>query len=259
MSLKAKQQRDGFFKIPHWLIDSGFLALFKPNELKVWLVLKSHENFRDGTCFPGVELISKEAGINERLVSEATKALDNKGLIEKTYNGNKVTYKLKELTTSYLDSLLRKVQKRTGRYRIPPRGKKGRFITSTKQMCGDTPQNMEGVDPQIMDNPNPSFMESSHPENMDTKENKERDTYKENHLNKNIASFAGGSDEPQSFINHNKKLNTKKDASKEEVLKEADKESVKLMIQRRGVEWTKQYLRDKGYDGKLIETLEESS
>jgi len=250
VSLGTKE-RKGFSQIPHCLIDSGFLKVLKLNELKVYLTLKSHENYgedSDGTCFPGLERISQLSGINKRLISKITDALVKKGLIQKTQEGKKIIYKLKELSYSYIHSVLRTIPKRKSKRRTPPRNNKtGRFISVPKNMEQLPHQIIQKINPKNMDDINPYFTESINPKNMDTKENKEREIYKDNN------ALTGVSNETPNFKSHNKKKEQKLS------LKQIHPKILESTIKRVGLNEYKKFLRDEGYLEEEIETLKGGS
>ncbi|MCJ7645305.1 helix-turn-helix domain-containing protein [bacterium] len=248
-----EEKDKNFSKIPHRMIDSGLLAQLKPTELKVFLVINRFADYKSGISYPGVRKIGKLAGVNKDAIATATNSLVQRGLIEKKTTGKRFgfrnQYRVTRLKGIYSSLPPSTVPKKTDKCKHILRGKDGRFLT--------IPKNTDNGIPQNTDNPIPSKTESGTcPKNTDKIENLEI-SKRDNGIRDNSPS--GVSNETQSFINHNKNLNTKKDVSKKEILKEADRESVKMMIQKKGVEWTKKYLLENGYDEKLIETLEESN
>ena len=65
----------GFARIAHWLVDCGFVAVLKPTDLKVLLVIHRHAHYTTRNCRPTDQTIAKEGGIHPASVPLARKHL----------------------------------------------------------------------------------------------------------------------------------------------------------------------------------------
>ena len=137
-----------FFKIPWAIIDSGLLARIKPSEVKVYLALSRHADYKTGRAFPSIALICKLSGMNKNVVCRATERLEYFGVIEKYRAPKAFKYKnvYRVLRNPKINPLIipRKVEKRTARRRAKD-GKWEINAQDSKERLGlDTiPQNME--------------------------------------------------------------------------------------------------------------------
>lgn len=78
------------------MIESGDVARMGPLAVTVYLVIKSHTNFKTGNAFPGVELIAEKAGISARQVIRELKTLEEYQYITKSRKGRHNVYTLRE-------------------------------------------------------------------------------------------------------------------------------------------------------------------
>jgi DNA-binding MarR family transcriptional regulator len=247
VALKMEEKDKDFSKIPHRMIDSGLLSQLKPTVLKVFLVINRFADYQTGVAYPTVEKISELSGVNKNSIAGATKSLAREGLIEKKKTGRRFhfrnCYRVTRLKGIYSDLPSCIIPKKTDKCRRIPRGKDGKFIPIPKKTDNSIPQNT--------DNPGPSFADSGTcPENTDKKENLEI-SKRDNGFRDNIPS--GVSNETQDSIDEKVDKNRQNEVFARTPLKEPDPEMVKSMISKHGVEWTRKYLRDNGYDEKSAE------
>lgn len=137
-----------FFKIPQAIIDSGLLARMKPSEIKVYLAISRHADYKTGRAFPSIALICKFSGMNKNVVCRATERLEYFGVIEKYRAPKAFKYKnvYRVLRNPKINPLVipRKVEKGTTR----SKGKDGKWeinAQDSKEKVGldIIPQNME--------------------------------------------------------------------------------------------------------------------
>lgn len=229
-----------FSRIPHALIDSGVLALLKPSETKVLLVIHRFADYHTGISWPSIEKINELSGVNKGTVCKAIRELAQKGLIRKHSTGERLRHRncyVVERNKERLAQLASYIApaKRIKCKRIN-RGKNGKFKP--------IPKNTESSIPNNMDKGIPTNTERyTLPFNTDKKENREtinRDIV----LEKDSEALAAKSSQA-SVTDKNKSI------------KKANPDIVNQLIKQNGLVWVKKYLRDQGYDEKEIEELKE--
>jgi DNA-binding MarR family transcriptional regulator len=82
-SAEAPRNRD-FARLPHEIVDEGFLLELKPNALRVYAVLMRHADYETRQCYPTRRTIAAKSGVTFSSISEATRDLEKLGLIKKT-------------------------------------------------------------------------------------------------------------------------------------------------------------------------------
>lgn len=146
--------------MPHIVYKSGLWAAMKPAEKAVYGVLCYHANFNTGTCFPSIETISIEAGVNKNCVCAALRQLCVYGLIEKMRGPKSNIYTI--IYSPEIDPSTFPKEKK-GEHKYRPRDVSGKFSA--------LPQNMETTPlPQKVESGIPQNMESGIPQNMERKE-----------------------------------------------------------------------------------------
>lgn len=88
--------RTTWFHVLHAMIENGECATLKPYATVVYLVIKAHANFRDGTSFPSVETIAGKAGISRRQVVKSLQALEMAGYLSRERRGRRNHYRVRE-------------------------------------------------------------------------------------------------------------------------------------------------------------------
>lgn len=78
------------------MIESGDVARMGPIATTVYLVIKSHTNFKTGDAFPSVELIAEKSGVSARQVMRELKTLEEHQYITKVRKGRQNVYTLRE-------------------------------------------------------------------------------------------------------------------------------------------------------------------
>jgi hypothetical protein len=73
--------RGFFFRIPSEIVESGLLQRIRFCDLKVYLVILHHANWRTGQAWPGWKLICQEAGISKTSLFQSIQRLRLMGLI----------------------------------------------------------------------------------------------------------------------------------------------------------------------------------
>ncbi len=141
-----------FLKVPNTLVDSGLLARMKPSEIKVYLAIAKHADYKTGRSFPSIALLCNLTGMNKNVVCKATKKLEYYGL-NKKYRAPKA-FKYRSVYRVLRDPKInpviipQKVEKESKRFR----GKDGKFQVDSKEKENDiVPQNMERGIPQNME------------------------------------------------------------------------------------------------------------
>lgn len=135
--IEESEKDRNFFKIQNEIVDSGLLAVMKPSEVKVHLVIGRHIHYKHGRAFPSIESICKLSGMNKNVVCKATKRLEYYGVI-KRYRAPlglnfRTVYQIVKNPKINPLVIPQKAKKRIERYRK----KDGKF--------GVIPQNMETV------------------------------------------------------------------------------------------------------------------
>jgi len=93
----AEWQADGWwFHCFHTLIDGGQLARMSGSGCKVYLVIKSHANYKTGLAGPALTTIAAKAGLSLAQVKRELIALGKCGLIRKEKSGRHNVYQIVE-------------------------------------------------------------------------------------------------------------------------------------------------------------------
>lgn len=99
-TLQAPQdewQADGWwFHCFRTLIDSGQLARMSGSACKVYLVIKSHANYKTGLAGPAIATIATKSGLSLAQVKRELTSLGKSGLIRKQKSGRHNVYQLVE-------------------------------------------------------------------------------------------------------------------------------------------------------------------
>lgn len=85
-----------WFHVFKEMIDNGDIAKLGPHAVTVYLVIKSHSNFSNGTAFPSIETICKKSGISESQVKRSLKALELEKYLVREKKGRNNIYTLRE-------------------------------------------------------------------------------------------------------------------------------------------------------------------
>lgn len=240
MNLKVETKDKDFSKIPHLLIDSGLLAQLKPSEVKVFLVINRYANYYTGISYPTVKTITELSGVNKNTISKATKALVQKGLIEKVRTPKRFRfrnrYRVTKLKGFYSNLASGIIPRKTDKCRKIFRGKDGKF----KPVPKDTDTSI----PSSTDRGIPTNTERcTCPQKTDKKKNLEinnRDIVLEKDLEAWTAKDSQASPSGQ-----------------KKSIREVDPEILNELIKARGVNGAKQYLRDQGYNEEEVKQLRE--
>lgn len=181
-----RQRESGWAKFFHVIVDSGVWARLSPKAQAVYVVLLRHTSDEDRNCWPGNELIAKEAGIHVRTVTAALAELVRWNLIKKWRLDRKNFYKLyrgAELKSLFPEKMEvstspQKMEIRTARRR---RDKRGRFIA---------PWAVEQPTPRSVEQPPPSVVETVLPAAVDGKKSSLRRDLEEEKEKKSTAGSA---------------------------------------------------------------------
>lgn len=85
-----------WFHVFHSMVESGDVAKLGPYAVTVYLVIKSHTNFKNGESFPGIDTIIKKSGISKSQVIRALDKLEDNGFITREKRGRNNHYTLRE-------------------------------------------------------------------------------------------------------------------------------------------------------------------
>ncbi len=91
---KMKYEKGSFIVVPNRQMLSGM----KGPVQAVYLWLCFHSN-QDGTCYPSVNTLSREAGVSKKMVNKAIKTLETAGILQKENRENENKEKLTNLYT----------------------------------------------------------------------------------------------------------------------------------------------------------------
>ena len=80
----------------HAMIEDGDCAAMRPFAFAVYVVIKSHASFRDGTAFPSIDTIAAKTGISRRQVISSLRTLENAGYLAVERRGRRNHYRLRE-------------------------------------------------------------------------------------------------------------------------------------------------------------------
>ena len=166
MADRYKEQEFGWAKLFHIVVDSGVWAQLSEKARAVYIVLLRHTDDITRNCWPGNELIAKEAGIHVRTVSAALAELERRHLIKKWRKDRKNFYHVYS-KKDLICLLPAKMDVSTSPRKMaisPPRksrDSRGRFIR---------PSTMEKPAPPPMEQPCPSAVEAVVPASMEEKE-----------------------------------------------------------------------------------------
>ncbi|MDY7579291.1 helix-turn-helix domain-containing protein [Herbaspirillum sp. RTI4] len=85
-----------WFHVLRSMIETGDIARMGAYAVTVYLVIKSHANFKTGRSFPAIETVVRESGISRSQVIRELRTLEKFGYITKTRRGRHNEYKLRE-------------------------------------------------------------------------------------------------------------------------------------------------------------------
>jgi DNA-binding transcriptional MocR family regulator len=81
------------------MIENGDVAKMGPYAVTVYLVVKAYTNWKTGRAFPSIETIVEKSGISRAQVMRSLSLLVEHGYIDKTKQGRKNNYTLREKIT----------------------------------------------------------------------------------------------------------------------------------------------------------------
>lgn len=85
-----------WFHVFKSMIESGELANISGSAIKVYLVIKSHSNYKSGKSFPSEETMAEKSGLSVSQVKRCVKELKELAYLSVTKQGRKNHYMLKE-------------------------------------------------------------------------------------------------------------------------------------------------------------------
>jgi len=80
----------------HAMIEDGDCAAMRPYAFTVYVVIKAHASFRDGTAFPSIDTIAAKTGISRRQVISSLRTLEDSGYLAVERRGRRNYYRLRE-------------------------------------------------------------------------------------------------------------------------------------------------------------------
>jgi hypothetical protein len=205
---QGRSQYDHFSKIPHWVIESGIWAVLTPKAKAVYLTLWRFADFKGHIAFPTVPRLSELSGVSRGKISQATRELELRGLIQKKRAARRFNYRNVYRMVTTPPPRIDIYPQKTDKCRRSSRGKDGRFISSPSSMDNQHPSNADTQRPSNADI-------DIHPSNTDQKENleilKKRDTVLETASEKKNPSgsqetFPNGKS-PEASCNSHKSIN----------------------------------------------------
>ena len=166
MTERYKEKEFGWAKLFHIIVDSGVWARLSEKARAVYIVLLRHTDDITRNCWPGNELVAKEAGIHVRTVTAALAELVQKDLIKKWRKDRKNFYHLysKKDLICLLPAKM-EVSSSPRKMEISPpqkhRDSSGRFVR---------PSPVEKPAPPPMEQPCPAVVEAVLPAGVEQKE-----------------------------------------------------------------------------------------